>query len=102
MDKFEALEKKMCQELETLEQKMKGGSDMTMQDLEKVDKLSHALKSLATYRAMCEAEEYGEGMSGRRGRGSNGRYMSMDEGPRSYDGGYSGHYPPPWWPERRY
>lgn len=122
MEKFEALEKAMCKELETLEQKLKGTAEMSVQDLEKVDKLAHAMKSLATYKAMKEAEEeYGEGeegFSGRRGRAINGRYVSRDGG-SSYSDGYSqgyaeamsqmnggnsGHYPmmPPYYPGRRY
>lgn len=122
MEKFEALEKAMCKELETLEQKLKGTAEMSVQDLEKVDKLAHAMKSLATYKAMKEAEEeYGEGeegFSGRRGRAMNGRYVSRDGG-SSYSDGYSqgyaeamsqmnggnsGHYPmmPPYYPGRRY
>lgn len=93
MDKFEALEKEMCKELEAIEQKLKGGTEMSLQDLEKVDKLAHAMKSLATYKAMKEAEEgYSEdGMSGRRGRGMNGRYVSRDGG-SSYEEGYSQGY----------
>lgn len=85
MEMFESLEKAMCKELEAIEQKVKGGAEMTVQDLDKADKLAHALKSLAAYRAMHESEMYG--MSGARGR--DGRYMSRDMGP-----GYSGHYPP--------
>ena len=97
----------MCQELETIEKKLQGGADMSMGDLEKVDKLAHAMKSLATYKAMKESEGY----SGRRGRGADGRYMSREGG--SYADGYSegysegmrqsyqsGHYPTGPWPER--
>ena len=94
MDKFEALEKSMCKELEAIEQKIKGGAEMSTADLDKVDKLTHAMKSLATYKAMKEAEEYdyGEGdMSGRRGRAMNGRYVSRDGG-SSYADGYSRGY----------
>ena len=115
MEKFESLEKAMCMELETLEQKMKAGSDMSMADLEKIDKLAHAMKSLATYKAMKEAEEYTDnvgGMSGYRGRAMNGRFVSRDEGNQSYAEGYSrgyaegrsqaeqnrsGYYMPPHW-----
>lgn len=95
MDKFESLEKTMCKELEAIEQKIKGGAEMSETDLKRVDMLAHAMKSLATYKAMKEAEEYeyDDGMSGRRGRGMNGRYMSRDYGPRSYD--YPP-YPPRW------
>lgn len=85
MDKsvYNTLEKAMCKELEAIEQKLKGGSEMTTQDLEKIDKLTHAMKSLATYKAMKMAEEYeegygeeGNGMSGYRGRANNGRFVS--------------------------
>lgn len=97
MDKFEALEKSMCKELEAIEQKLKGGTEMSETDLKRVDMLAHALKSLATYKAMMEASEWNDegDMSGRRGRAANGRYVSRDFGPRSYDG-YSGHMYPDW------
>ena len=102
-----------------LEEKVKGSAEMSVQDLDKIDKLVHAMKSLATYKAMKEAEGYDEGgFSGRRGRAANGRYVSRDGG-SSYsdgysqgyaeamsqmDGGNSGHYPmmPPYYPTRRY
>ena len=99
MNKFEALEKSMCTELEAIEQKLKAGTEMSDKDLERADKLAHAMKSLTTYKAMKEAEEYeggysGEdgGMSGRRGRSpSTGRYVSRDGG-MSYADGYSHGY----------
>lgn len=103
MDKFEALEKAMCKELEAIEQKIKGGTEMSETDLKRIDMLAHAMKSLATYKAMKEAEEYEypeDGMSGRRGRAMNGRYVSRDPGPMMYDGGYSGYYPHPYPPMR--
>lgn len=102
--KYENLEKKLCRELEMLEEKIKANSgEMSTQDLEKIDKIVHALKSLATYSAMKESEEYGEegfsgagysgegGNSGRRGRGANGRYVSRDGG-SSFADGYSRGY----------
>jgi len=112
---YKILEQKMCKELEMLEQKYQGSpAEMSVQDLDKIDKLYHALKSMVTYNAMKEAEEYGEegmsgdGYSGRRGRAANGRYVSRDAGPQmsgygysgGYDDGYSGHYPmmPPRYP----
>ena len=117
MDKFEGLEKAMCKELEALEIKVKG-SDMSMADLEKIDKLAHAMKSLAAYRTMKESEEYEQegfssegGNSGYRGRGANGRYVSRDGGyADGYRQGYShamsqqqsGHYPNPWGPDRNW
>lgn len=130
MNKFEALEKSMCRELEAIEQKLKGGAEMSVQDLEKADKLAHAMKSLATYKAMKEAEGYEEdagfsgdgsnggnmGNSGYRGRAMNGRYVSRTGRmyPQSYDEGYaqgyseamnqqSGHIPMPYYyGERRW
>lgn len=93
MDKFETLEKKMCMELESIEQKLQGGGEMTETDLKRVDMLAHALKSLATYKATKDPEEWEEenGMSGRRGRAANGRYVSRDGG-ASYADGYSRGY----------
>lgn len=93
MDKFEVLEKKMCMELDAIEQKLQAGAEMTETDLKRADMLAHAMKSLATYKAMKEAEEYETGgdISGRRGRGMNGRYVSRDGG-SSYADGYSRGY----------
>lgn len=94
MDKFETLEKQMCMELEAIEQKLKGGTEMSETDLKRADMLAHAMKSLATYKAMKEAEEFEyaeDGMSGRRGRAMNGRYVSRDGG-SSYAEGYSRGY----------
>ena len=91
--KHEILEQKMCKELETLEEKFRGGVEMSMSDLDKIDKLYHALKCKATYDAMKEADEYSEegGMSGYRGRAANGRFVSRDMG-QSYADGYSQGY----------
>lgn len=108
MDKFEMLEKKMCMELEAIEQKLQGGAEMSETDLKRADMLAHAMKSLATYKAMKEADEYEGEMSGRRGRAMNGRFVSRDGG-NSYADGYSrgyaegmnqsGHWPN-WYPEK--
>lgn len=92
MDKFEFLEKKMCEELEAIEQRLKNGAEMSETDLKRADILAHAMKSLATYKAMKDAEEYEmDGYSGRRGRAMNGRYVSRDSG-SSYADGYSRGY----------
>ena len=111
----EILEQKMCRELELLEQKYQNQQgEMTVQDLDKIDKLYHALKSMATYDAMKEAENYEGGYSGARRRSPmTGRYVSRDDGSSYADGysqGYSeaigqmnhsGHYPmPPYYPGR--
>lgn len=93
--KHDILEQKLCREIEILEQKYQNmAGEMSVQDVDKLDKLYHTLKSKATYDAMKEAEEeygYEDGMSGRRGRASNGRYVSRDSG-ASYEAGYSQGY----------
>lgn len=100
----EVLEQKMCKELEMIQAKyaQNPAQEMSIQDLDKVDKLYHALKSQATYIAMKEAEEYeGDfsgmgGNSGYRGRSSvTGRFVSRDMGSsqnQSYSDGYSQGY----------
>lgn len=112
-NKHELLEQKLCKEIELIESKYTNGpGEMSIQDIEKLDKVFHALKSMKTYYAMKDAEEYSEGgFSGRRGRGADGRYVSRDakdgysEGyERGYSeamnhmGGNSGHYPPMYQP----
>lgn len=116
--RYDKLTEAMCKELETLDKKYSGNvQEMTIQDLEKADKLYHALKSAETYHAMADASEWDEDESGegRRGnsygrsyatrrRDSMGRYTSRDTGRDMYrDDGYSGHYPewmPPYYPQR--
>ena len=130
MKRNENLMEAMCRELETLDKKFaSGGGEMSVQDLEKADKLYHALKSAETYYAMKESEEWEDkdasGRSyARRGRDSMGRFTSREGGssrePGSsygysgypggsgYSGGYgsggygSGHFPMEWMPPMRY
>lgn len=50
------------EELEQIEKKMMKGGSLNTQDLDNVDKIAHALKSLATYEAMTGGySEYGGG-----------------------------------------
>lgn len=94
MNKFETLESVMCKELEALEHKLQGGAEMSTADLDKIDKLAHAMKSLATYKAMKDPEAWEDGeMSGR--RGMNGRYVSRGYGPDGYSGYMHPHGPYP-------
>ena len=94
MKHYENLEEAMCRELENLDRKYAGNpEEMSVQDVEKVDILYHALKSAATYHAMKDAEweeKDASGRSYRRGRDAMGRYTSRD----MY--GYSGG--PEWMP----
>ena len=88
MGKFDVIEKAMCNEHDTISRKLDGGSEMSVTDVDRIDTLVHALKSLATYKAMKEAEEY-EGFSGAnmRDAGRSGEYAS-----RSYSDGYNQGY----------
>ena len=110
---YENLEEAMCKELEMLDKKYAAeAGEMTVGDVEKADKLYHALKSAATYHAMKDAEEWDEeeegeasgegrgyrgrsygryggyagGRSYRRGRDSMGRYTSRDMWPDDMSG----------------
>ena len=91
MDKYEAIENALCDELDDIGRKLESGTEMTTTDLDRVDKIVHALKSMATYKAMKESEEY-EGMSGRNMRPGNNRSYSDGYSQGYYDA-QSGHYP---------
>lgn len=80
----------ITKELEQLDEKYSKGTQMSGSDLEVINKMAHALKSLKAYEAM---EGNSEGDYSRdsyaRGRSrTTGRYMSRDEGYDSRDGSY--------------
>lgn len=111
---YNHLENKMSKELSALEEKYRTGAEMSEGDLRRIDLLAHSLKSLATYCAMKEAEEYNNSYNGNmnggnsymnnsymnnsyaRGRDGMGRFTSRDMGPDM-----SGHYPYQMYPEER-
>ena len=103
---YKHLENKMCKELEALEEKYRTGAEMSEGDLRRIDLLVHSLKSMATYKAMKEAEEaqrYNENsyMSGNYDNSyMNNAYRSRDMGRYSRDD-MSGHMPYPMYPENR-
>ena len=71
-------------ELDMMDEKLGSGkAQLNTQDLEHIDKMAHALKSLATYDAMKGNSEYDGSYARGRSR-MTGRYVSWDEGP-SYD-----------------
>jgi len=88
---FEAICEAIHKEMDMLEDKYSKGTQLSGQDLEHIDKMAHALKSLATYDAMKGNSEYGgsyDGGSYARGRSRmTGRYISRD-GYESRDGYY--------------
>lgn len=81
-------------ELDQLDEKFAKGASMNGQELDHIDKMAHALKSLKTYEAMHNGSE--DGGSYMRGRSrATGRYISRDGYPRDYDSrdeGYSRRY----------
>lgn len=83
---FDGICEALHREMDQLNEKFANGAQMSGQELEHIDKMAHALKSLATYEAMQGSSEY-DGSSYARGRSRmTGRYVSRDGG---YDG-YSG------------
>ena len=100
--RYENLEEALMKELDKVNKKMGSESaEMSVQDLDKIDKIYHALKSAETYYAMKEHGEAGgqsynsygyhgsydaPPVSYARGRDSMGRYTSRDDG-------FSGRYP---------
>lgn len=85
---FEAICEAICKEMEKLEEKYDKGTQLSSADLEDIDKMAHALKSLATYKAMEGNSEYGREGSYARGRSRmTGRYISRDDGYDSREGG---------------
>ena len=86
---FENICEAIHREMHELDKKYANGTQLSGKDLEDVDKMAHALKSIATYEAMNGESGY-EGDSYARGRSRvTGRYVSRDGG-YSRDEGYSG------------
>lgn len=95
------IEEKLCKEIESIKDKLRGGGDINETDAKKLDLFYHILKSKVGYETTKQEKEmYGMGgMSYENRRGYSGAY-SMDMGPgnsgrygRSMAQGYSGHYP---------
>ena len=92
----------ITQHLRESTDRLKRGGDMSMADIDIIDKLTHSLKCIKTTLAMMESEggesrrsydggnsmrrSYADEYSNRRGRDSMGRYVSRDGGYSSHDG----------------
>ena len=87
---FEGICEAIHKEMDMLEDKYSKGTQLSGQDLEHIDKMAHALKSLKSYEAMTGNSEYGGSYdSYARGRSRmTGRYISRDGGYDSRDGYY--------------
>ena len=108
MDKHEAHEiicKQLQKENNQLAEQIQRNNTMSIQDLEKLDKIFHLKKDMLTVKEKEETEEYysngfsGEnsagnqnGNSGYRGRAMNGRFVSRSAGGNSYSDGYAQGY----------
>ena len=85
---YDAICEKLHMEMQRMEDKYRNkDAQINSNDLDVIDRISHALKSMATYEAMESAQEgnsqrgsYG-GYSYRRGRDSMGRFTSRDVEP---------------------
>lgn len=106
MKEMKNLKRVAQEELEKLDAKYANLSEFTAADAEMYKCLVMALEKqmrIEQIEGELNGEEMEYGMSGRRGRGANGRYISMDGG-YSYADGYSngynegmrqsGHWPP--------
>ena len=89
---FEGICEALMREMETIEEKVSKGQ-MNSQDLDHIDKIAHALKSLKTYEAMEGSSGLDSGYSRdsydsyARGRSrTTGRYMSREGGYPPGDG----------------
>lgn len=92
MKRHELIEEALCKDLDDYETKIKQGQKMSNQDYAALHDIYSALAKRETYLAMKDAVGYSEdGMSGRRGRGADGRYVSRDSG-ESYSDGYDRGY----------
>ena len=95
---FRSICEAIHKELDQLEDKYSSGAQLSAKDLEDIDKMGHALKSLKTYEAMEGNSEYDGGYRGSydsyaRGRSRmTGRYISRDEGYEPRDGGMDRRY----------
>lgn len=111
MENLKNLERIALKELEKLNTAYEGKNEFSEADAKKFDMLAHAWKSLLTAEAMHEANENTQEPSYRNSMASGRSYRnSGNEMPySSFDGyrggmsreigdGWSGHYPPPWYP----
>ena len=93
---FENICEAIHREMHELDKKYANGTQLSGKDLEDVDKMAHALKSIAGYEMIVNSESGYEGDSYARGRSrTTGRYISRDGGYSGYsgysrDGGNSG------------
>lgn len=108
MKEYKNLKRVACEELEAMDKKYEDKHEFTKEDAELYKTLMKAKYYQTVTEEMEEGKERQEEMYGEsfaRGRGANGRYISRDGMPEDYymsREGYSGHYPPHWYPRNYY
>jgi hypothetical protein len=95
------IKKQLCKEAEQIAEQIQKNNSMSVQDLEKLDKIYHLKKNMLKVSEMEGLDDYqGPGMSneinqngnsGYHGRAANGRYVSRMSG-NSYADGYDRGY----------
>ena len=65
---FEGICEAIHREMHQLDEKYRTGAQLNPKDLEDMDKMAHALKSIATYEAMKGDSEYGDSYARGRSR----------------------------------
>jgi len=71
---FEGICEAIHREMDALEEKYESGTAMNSADLDHIDKMAHALKSLATYEAMKTGYECDNGSYAKIRSRTGGRY----------------------------
>ena len=92
---YDNIKYKLHREMDRMDERYQPeNKELSDGDLEVIDKAAHALKCLATYEAMEEAErgKSETGYSERRGRDAMGRYTSREGGSRDMEGSRSERY----------
>jgi hypothetical protein len=83
---FEGICEAIHKEMDALDDKYSKGTQLSGQDLEHIDLMAHALKSIKGYETMLGYSER-DGGSYARGRSrTTGRYISRDDGYEPHDG----------------
>ena len=77
---FEGICEALHREMDNLDEKYASGAQMNASDLDHIDKMAHALKSLKTYEAMNGNSEYGSYDGGSYDGGSYARGRSRTTG----------------------
>lgn len=79
----------LCDELKSLEKKAESGQQLSMAELEYLNKLTETKKNLLKIEMLEEDSEYSNAMGGRGGNRGGRSYYSMDDGMDMRGGSYA-------------